>query len=584
VDLKKDRKKRRKLGAFYTPTHLAEHLTHQAIQEYLLGSFNRNFSKNFITLAQVLTFGKKRYLSFLHELLNSLRILDCASGEGEFLIASYNYLREIQTHITSQMTDRKSKDNRNQRFNFTKNLYGMELEKKALKTCKYKINEEVIKKGFEDQSMIIDQNIIYGDFLKSKLSSWTNITDVDKGFEIIIGNPPWGSNLTKDERENYFAEFDISGNKRNLNSFELFIYKSTQYLNLNNGILAFYLPKNFVRSNQYSNLRKFILEHYEIQSLHFHDLFQDVTQEFISIVGVHRQKVNMDNKIQINGTTQISQLKYYTNIDFIFTTKTTDKEIELLSLITDNKVPLSHYVNVKRGEELSKKGGILYCPKCQKWGPLSSRKENIECSNCHGIIIKANLETRNLISKFETDIHTVPILTGDDFNKYKIESCHYFDDSINFRSKKNKEIYKSPKLVLQKIKSFPCATYDNNHLLTTQNVYNLTLIKKHEKKSDLLLYILAILNSSLLHWFYESQFNLGSKFTNAISIKNLKRLPIPPPEQNEENYLKIVTIVKLLLEADVSQSKDILNRIDTFIIQLYGCESYKKVINKVKQE
>jgi predicted RNA methylase len=576
--LKKERRRKRKFGAFFTPTNLAERLTQQAIQRYLLTSINRTFKQNFTQLYHIFDSGKERFYHFLYEALKSLRILDCASGEGEFLIASFKYLGELLTQITKNLQDRGFLQNEDLNFNFANNIYGMELDEITLKTCKDKIEKELLKEGGEDQSTIINQNIIHGNFLKSNLSSWTSISE---GFNIIIGNPPWGSNISKAERDYFFAEFSIEGNKRNLNSFELFVYKSTQYLKQREGIIAFYLPKNFVRSNQYSNLRKFILEQYEIQSLHFYDLFQDVTQEFISIVGICRKAVNMNHKILINDSNLISQRKYYTNIDYIFTKKITNLELGLISLIKEQDFQLSHYVNIKRGEELSKKGGILLCPKCQRWSPLSSRKENIECSICNSIIKKEELETRNLISKSRSSKHLIPILTGDDFNRYQIEGSHYFDDSIEFRSKKTKKIYKSPKLVLQKIKSFPCAAYDDNNTVTTQNVYNITLQDDFRKKEDLLLFILAVLNSSLIYWFYDSQFNLGSKYTNAISIRNLKRLPIPPPEQKNEIYTRIVSNVKILLEVDSSQTKDILPEINRLVINSYGCESYNEVIDSI---
>ena len=92
---KKDRKTRRNLGAFYTPKQLAEHLTNQAIQNSLVNSINRNFSSKFSNLDQILDLGNERYYLFLFEALNSLKILDCASGEGEFLMASYFDVREI---------------------------------------------------------------------------------------------------------------------------------------------------------------------------------------------------------------------------------------------------------------------------------------------------------------------------------------------------------------------------------------------------------------------------------------------------------------------------------------------------------
>ncbi|MHA2346942.1 MAG: DNA methyltransferase, partial [Candidatus Hodarchaeales archaeon] len=136
--LKKERRRKRKFGAFYTPTNLAERLTQQAIQRYLLTSINRTFKQNFTQLYHIFDSGKERFYHFLYEALKSLRILDCASGEGEFLIASFKYLGELLTQITKNLQDRGFLQNEDLNFNFANNIYGMELDEITLKTCKDK--------------------------------------------------------------------------------------------------------------------------------------------------------------------------------------------------------------------------------------------------------------------------------------------------------------------------------------------------------------------------------------------------------------------------------------------------------------
>ena len=219
----------------------------------------------------------------------------------------------------------------------------------------------------------------------------------------------------------------------------------------------------------------------------------------------------------------------------------------------------------------------MFCKECGTWVPLSSRKSHIECSNCLEKIQKEDLQKQFLISKTQTQEHQKPILTGEDFDKYIITGNHFFNDKIDFRTKKNPEIYRSPKIVVQKIKQIPWAAYDQKGRLTTQNVYNLHLREEIAHQTDILLYILAILNSRLMTWYYEKQFNLGSKFTNAISIRNLKRLPIKNPNTNKRNLLVIVEQVKKIFGQERHfDVRPEIEKVDILVSKLYGWEEDQK--------
>ncbi|MFX0134099.1 MAG: TaqI-like C-terminal specificity domain-containing protein, partial [Candidatus Hodarchaeota archaeon] len=185
-----------------------------------------------------------------------------------------------------------------------------------------------------------------------------------------------------------------------------------------------------------------------------------------------------------------------------------------------------------------------------------------------------NLEIKFIIQK-DTDLnHTQPILSGDDFEAFKISGTHFIDSSIEYQSKKNPEIYLSPKLVIQKIKRTPCAAYDSANHWTTQNVYNLRLLPKYANYPDLLYYMLAILNSRLIHWYYESQFNLGSKYTNAISIRNLKRLPIKRPNTNNPLFYQIVQSAREISETEVANNLPFQqNSLNHLVLKYYNCDT-----------
>jgi hypothetical protein len=562
----------KELGAFYTPEPLVKELTEKALSLVLISQINKEFNHNFSTIDEVIITDDLSIIKTLLRKIDKLAILDGSAGDGRFLISASEYLFSIREEIIKNSEKKLGKILSSYSSYYLKNLYGMEIDLNSVKICNENLGNFISHKRFEvELKNVIAKNVVVGNFLRSKFADWSRLPNDFQGFDIIIGNPPWGSKLSRKEKDYFFEKFQLKGSKRNLNAFELFVYQSNNLLSSKNGILALYLPKNLARSNQYTNLREFLLRKYELYSLNFFERFQNVTQEFISIIGKKALQINPQHEILINNERKLQQKVFQTNTDNIFTLEIDESAILKFKLINSDSIPLEQFVTIKRGEELSKKGGIMFCKVCNTWVPLSSRKPDIECSNCLTKIEGEKFQKQFLINKTQTPKHQKPILTGEDFDKYMITGNHFFNDSVNFRTKKKSEIYRSPKIVVQKIKRYPWAAYDQNERLTTQNVYNLHLKEELAHQAEILLYILAILNSNLMTWYYEKQFNLGSKFTNAISIRNLKRLPIKSPYINKKIFLEIVDQVKKLLkcEGDSDRGSQISN-LEILISELYG--------------
>jgi hypothetical protein len=572
-------RQKKELGTFFTPTHLANIFTKNVIDRYLTRCMNSFSSSKFSSLEEIFASNDLSIIGKLNDQLACLKILDGAAGDGEFLRACLIYLTKLKKRINKSIFSNEgntpSTDNKpNLLFS---SIFGMEIDSDVLARCHQNLSNVLPGDVPPSVTTTLQSNIIQGDFLESSLSSWPSCSI--KGFNIIIGNPPWGGKLTSSQKDRFQSKFQLNSSKRNLNTFSLFVYQATRFLNYTGGILAFLLPKNVTRSNQYINLRKFIIENFEISEINFYGLFEDVTQEFISLIGFRTKNIPPDHEIIVDGKTRIPQTFYLKNIDYVFTRTYNAKSLTLVQRIHKNSQPLSEFLSIRRGEELSKRGGVMYCPHCLKWVALSSRKAEIVCSRCSQILDRENLEIQYLITTKVDSLHSQSILTGDDFESFKITSSHFINPNVEFESKKNIFTYKSPKLVVQKIKRVPCAAYDPSNHWTTQNVYNLSLVPKYEDNPNLLFFILAVLNSSLYHWYYESQFNLGSSYTNAISIRNLRRLPIKFDTENQKFQRIIDLTKKIIKEDDLIERSSILRNLDKLILEYYNCKNISLSIN-----
>ena len=159
------------------------------------------------------------------------------------------------------------------------------------------------------------------------------------------------------------------------------------------------------------------------------------------------------------------------------------------------------------------------------------------------------------------------------------------------------EIYKSNKILIRKTADYIVATYDTEGFYYDSLAYGVQLNKE---TNESILYIVGLLNSSLLGYVHNSySMNKGKIFAKVLAI-NLKKLPIrtidfPNPYEKAMHDKLVAMVEKMLelqkkyhtikLESDKKMYKtqiDILdNQIDSLVYKLYGLtEEEIKIIEK----
>jgi len=103
---------------------------------------------------------------------------------------------------------------------------------------------------------------------------------------------------------------------------------------------------------------------------------------------------------------------------------------------------------------------------------------------------------------------------------------------------------------------------------------NLLTIK--DKKFDIR-FILAILNSKLMDFYYQNSYNIGSEFTTAISVTNLRRLSIKYTK-NQKPFIILSDYMTVLCSMKNRENETIDfidNIIDTLVFELYFKDQLK---------
>jgi len=558
--LKDGQAHKKEQGIYYTPTYVVDYIVKNTLVELLIN--------------------KKAKPS-------EIKVLDPASGSGSFLIKAFDYLYpalSLKEDINQRKLDSQGAYSIKTEI-LKKNLFGVDLDNKAVEITKLnlllkaseknrKLPEEVdlhIKHG---NSLVDDENIDKFAF------KWND--DFKEGtFDIIIGNPPYV--FTRDvEFQSLFKDYvtktylnpaeSISKSHARqsgkVNLYALFLVKAIRLLR-NNGLFGFIIPNNILRTTTYDVIRKFILDNCKI--LKIVDLgagvFEGVTASTIILI---LEKENDKNKRDKN------KVSIYSDINNL----SVKKEVEQKEFL-DNT---SYAFNITMGKE-----GKQFFENIEKdTTPLG------EITIIHAGGIATGKNKKEMIENHPKNSKYKKMLEGKDIKPYYPEFANkyiLYEKKLLYRAR-DESIFLSPeKLVTQRISGglTPLVTsYDNQQFYT----FNSTNTILPNSKEYPLKYILALLNSKLINWYYVNKFTNKSELTVNISKTFLEQLPIRIASENQKQTIiemvdKMLSLSKRIFEIGnktTSETKELNDKIDSLNKQI-NKEIYNlyKITDKEKE-
>jgi type I restriction-modification system DNA methylase subunit len=229
--------------------------------------------------------------------VSKIKICDPACGSGSFLIGTYQFLLDWHKNFFTSH-GKISKGSKNNPItpegNLTtaekkrillNNIFGVDLDVNAVEVTKLSLllkcmegeteasissqlrlfNERVlptIDSNIRSGNSLIDtdfyENLLdFGEDKKIKPFNWANaFPEVfqNGGFDAVIGNPPYGAEISKDQQKYFIKKFPIS----NTDTAALFIIQA-QGLLKNKGYNGFIVPKAFTFASNYEKTRAELL-------------------------------------------------------------------------------------------------------------------------------------------------------------------------------------------------------------------------------------------------------------------------------------------------------------------------------------
>jgi type I restriction-modification system DNA methylase subunit len=228
--------RRKKEGVFYTD----EFLTRFISQEALILFVNNKLSEQSSNLVKVqnindiLKYDTEIQQKIANIFLN-LTICDPACGSGGFLLSAVDTIFNLVTKLNPEKIRFDIKKQ------LLKNLYGFDINIDAINLSILKLVGWIFDDNGEDIPQIVSQ--LKGNFKSINSLTHSNIPK----FDIILGNPPYGNILNRNEKE-FLKKEKVFYN----DIYCSFLIKS---LNWASEIIGFLVPKSFLLRQGYIEFR-----------------------------------------------------------------------------------------------------------------------------------------------------------------------------------------------------------------------------------------------------------------------------------------------------------------------------------------
>ncbi|HWC57647.1 MAG TPA: transcriptional repressor LexA [Candidatus Paceibacterota bacterium] len=454
-----------------------------------------------------------------------LKIIDPACGSGQFLMCAYDkLLNQYKKLGVSENTARKNI--------IEKHLFGIDIDPIACILTKANL---ILK----NPSVTANPNIFSSNFLKKDygLIEPDPFQALYNGIDFVIGNPPWGASLTKDEKK-YFERYYKIG-EVGLNTFTLFIERSLDFLK-DKGSLGFLIPEAYLKIKVHQPSRKQLLSNGEVHLLAISgDMFKKVYAPSLVLVFEKTKNINNEHKILIqdgvfNGgvtETKIPQSLFGTTPDNIFNIHFSDLSTKIIQQVDslDNKFL---------------KGNTLFV-----LGIVTGNN-------------KKYLLPKKLSKEYE------PIIVGRDLKKFKIDApANYFIyDKKTLQQIAPREYYENPeKLIYKFIGKNLAFAYDDQKRFSLNNanaiVPNIPSLN--------IKYILGVLNSDLIQFYYSKLF-----FTVRVLRSNLERLPILNASKSQQ--AEVIDLVEKIENSNKKGYDQALEKLNDLVFDLYKIDQQQR--------
>ncbi len=550
ISINKSKTKRKKDGVFYTPRYITKYIVENTIGKLCeekkteLQIIEEDYEKERKGRKKTILKKLQNKLQTYRDWLLELTICDPACGSGaflnqalEFLRAEHRYIDELNAKLLGSSLVLSDIDH----TILENNLFGVDVNEESVEIAQLSLWLHTARRGRKLTTLsnnikcgnsLIDDPKIAGEKAFDWEKEFPQIFDKG-GFDVVIGNPPYGAKINKDDIQYLISKQKNQGlNKVLSDTYVAFYIQSLTTLLQTNGLLGFITPNTWRLVQSGLTFRHFMLsDDFSVHQItqHLEKVFIDATVDCDTVIIQKTQ--NTDNQININIKQELETIlshdfsqqtlrqKQFINL---FLTK---QIYALKAKIKAQSYQVGDFYEIKNGVKPYEKG---------KGKPAQTAEI---------------LKNKPFTSPNKLDESFLPLLGGSQFHRYQLlwQNDYWIKYGEWLAAPRDKKIFETKeKLIFRQTSDKILGHYLYNGFVVRNNTH---ILLKNQSSILELKCLLAILNSRLVDFYYWTINPERGEALAEVKAFHIGLLPFPKHDFDTQPFIQKADKI-LLLNSD----------------------------------